>query len=79
MKKFKVFHRGFLGDEGWEVEARDHEDAAKRYAKYYDSDGEGTLARGRAIEVDVYGIDADWCASFRLFADIAVVYKAKSI
>ncbi len=50
--EYLVYHEEYLGDESKSVRAYDHEDAAVKYGKYYNEDGEYSLMNDE-IEVKV--------------------------
>lgn len=59
-KQFKVYHDDYMGSDDFKViEAFDHEQAAEKYAEYYDSDGDYSVVGGSNILVKVEGPDGD--------------------
>jgi len=54
--EYKIFHEDYLGDEPKILYANSHEEAATKYAEYYDYDDYG-LIDGNNIEIIVESLD----------------------
>lgn len=53
MKKYKVYFEEYMGDDHEEFDAVSFEDAAEKFADYYDSQGDYTVVNGNDITVQV--------------------------
>lgn len=79
LPRFAVFHPDYLGDESFDVDAIDHEDAARSYAHDFDTDGDCMLRNGGTEDVDVVNLETQVHKMVRIGAYMDVVYTASEI
>lgn len=77
MKTFKVISE-YVGEEGHELKAFDHEAAAEEYAEWEDQMGDYSFANGKSEVITVEGPNGDR-KKFRVSAEQSVTYMADEI
>jgi hypothetical protein len=75
---FLVSHEYYLGDKEKEVRANDHEEAAEKYAKYYNDSGDYPMMNGEPeITIQVRKYDEEKRTTFIVTAEPSIDYYAK--